>query len=279
MLRNRRPIVLWALMATFLSLTSYANCCGTYADDVDENHDEPERPGPCPKSACTNWPLLGTVTPLPLPDEQCPYNGAGFLGGLQAGYGNTHWSIDQNNVNLTESPDTILDPNSVSNDGIAARVYVGYDFNYYFGIESGYTYLPQVSASGVQIQNRTAEEVEGKISNYTIDLLAKVMFPATDKFGVYVKGGGAYYRSGASGFLFFSGDGEDDESLNNIGLALGLGIFYHIVPNLSADISWMRYYGSGDVFTTTQNPDGVTQPNPDAFLLGVFFKFSPRYIE
>src|SRR5262245_7808729 len=78
------------------------------------------------------------------------YADSGFVIGAEGGYADTHWD----NI-------SVFNP-GLDGTGFAARGYLGYAFNKYFQIESGYTYLP------------TAKDNAGNsISNYAIDLLGK----------------------------------------------------------------------------------------------------------
>ena len=58
-------------------------------------------------------------------------NDAGWIVGGQLGWANTH-----------QADVPVLGSVPGSDTGLAARAYVGYDFNRYFGAESGYTFLP-----------------------------------------------------------------------------------------------------------------------------------------
>ena len=69
----------------------------------------------------------------------------------------------------------------VSGTGFAARLYGGFDLNRFFGLELGWTYLP------------TADDSYGNsITNYAIDLLAKLSIPVTAGFSLHAKAGGSY---------------------------------------------------------------------------------------
>ena len=174
-------------------------------------------------------------------------NTSGFVVGVQGGYGDTHWSDLRNGSDVKDT-------------GFAARGFIGFDLNQYFGIESGYTYLPKTTLKGVP-----SSELE--IKNYAIDLLAKLSIPVTPVFSLYAKAGGSYLNSK----LEVSGLGSSTET--HIGPAFGVGAAYEVVPNLAIDLSWMRFSG-GNAFKDSNT--GFTQgyqPSPDVVLLGVSYKF------
>jgi OOP family OmpA-OmpF porin len=179
-------------------------------------------------------------------------NDSGFVVGVQGGYGDTHWSdLAQNSADRNDTSDT----------GFAGRGFVGFDFNKYFAIESGFTYLPKTTFDGVASSDES-------IKNYAVDLLAKLSIPVSPVFSLYAKAGGSYLNSK----LEMSGFGSSTET--HIGPAFGVGAAYEVVPNLAIDLSWMRFSG-GNKFKdidTTGFSDGY-QPSPDVVLLGVSYKF------
>jgi len=174
---------------------------------------------------------------------------AGFVIGAQGGYANEHWD------NLAPSS------SSVNDTGFAARGYIGYDVNQFFGFESGYTYLPKTTVDGQS----------GNVKNYAIDLLAKLSIPVSSVLNIYAKAGEGYLNSR------FSGGGAgyaNDQTNTHIGPVFGVGAAYEIIPNLAIDVSWMRYSGQGNI---ANGSDFEYQPSPDALLLGVSYKFPVRY--
>ncbi len=122
-------------------------------------------------------------------DEHVEHVDHGFILGIQGGYADTHWDNLLNVINNT----TFASAASVSDTGFAARGYVGYYFNKYIGLESGYTFLPNAKASGTS--TITGGAFEEKIKNYAIDLLVRLTVPVTETFGLYAKAGGSYFHS------------------------------------------------------------------------------------
>ncbi|MFT3741488.1 MAG: outer membrane beta-barrel protein [Gammaproteobacteria bacterium] len=170
---------------------------------------------------------------------------AGFIIGLQGGYGNTHWDNIDNNISST---------------GFAGRGYLGYQFNPFFGIESGFTYLPKATDD--------INGVDFDVTNYAIDLLGKLSWPVTPGFSLYAKAGVAYLNSNVSTNLI----GVDSTSRSHVGPAYGVGAQYEIIPNLALSVDWMRFSGDGDV-TDFNN----YQPQQDAAFVGLSYKFPTHY--
>lgn len=183
-------------------------------------------------------------SPAPIPIATISPNYAtdrGFVLGIQGGYADTHWD----NLNV--------DGFSIDASGFAARIYGGWDFNRFFGLELGWAYLPTADSN-----------LGGSIGNYAIDLLAKLSMPVTRGFSVHAKAGGGYFKSSPDTILTGLGTGH-------FGPAFGVGANYEIVPNLAIGLDWMRYSGQGEVF------GGSYQPSPDAVFLGLAYKFPVRY--
>jgi opacity protein-like surface antigen len=182
------------------------------------------------------------------------FDGAGFVIGGQAGYADNHW-------NTLHSSD--VSGTSDGNDkGFAARGYVGFDFNKYLGVESGFTYLPTTKYDAV-----FASDAGFQIKGYAVDLLAKFSLPITDSFSLYGKAGGVYvtYSYEPTGSSF-----GPTLTTFNTGPAFGLGASYEVVQNLKIDASWMRFTSQSYQFG--EIPFNY-QPSPDIFLLGLSYKF------
>lgn len=185
-------------------------------------------------------------------------SGAGFVVGVQGGYANTHWS------NLDGFVNTLFGTNvsSTDDDGFAARGFIGYDFNKFFGLEAGYTYLP-TSTTTITVAGNSAS---GDIDSYGLDLLGKISVPVTPVFKIYAKAGLGYLHASTSGNLF-AGAGPSSHT----GPAYGVGASYEIVPNLAIDASWLRYSGQGDVSSSNYIPEA------DVALIGLSYKFPTHY--
>jgi opacity protein-like surface antigen len=189
--------------------------------------------------------------PVPVA-TQSPYASsadAGFVVGLEGGYADTHWNNFDAVINLLEPKINL----KTKSNGFAGRAFLGYDFNQYFAAETGYVYLPKT----------TSDQADGsEIKNYAFDLLGKISVPVTTGLKLYAKAGLGYFSS------TFTGLGPD-ETNRHVGPAFGVGAGYEVVPNLTVNLSWMRYSGNGKI-------QDNYQPNPDVVLLGLSYKFPTR---
>lgn len=215
-------------------------------------------------------PYSTTATPVPLPERPKVYTGSGFYVGLEGGYGYTHWADSFDDL-------IAIAPNATTTDeGLTARLLLGYDFNRYFGLESGVIMLPEASIDG---DTPTNVSVSGNITNYAVDLFAKFMLPFNNIFGLYAKLGANYFVSNGSDSVVFPGvTVTDQSSIHHFGPAFGAGAYFHIVPNLTGNIGWLHYTGNSSIFNNSNDDnDQDFQPNPDAFMIGLTYKFSPKY--
>ncbi|HVV68138.1 MAG TPA: outer membrane beta-barrel protein [Gammaproteobacteria bacterium] len=219
----KRPILNVAISLAALGLTT-----GALAGQYDSSNSGYYSPAPIPVA-------------VPSPYE---YKDSGFIIGLQAGYADTHWDNIDNLV-----------PN-LDGDGFAARGYLGYAFNKYFAVESGYTYLPKATGDdGVSI------------TNYAIDLLGKISWAVTPGLSIYAKAGGSYLHSNIDTNIKNAPNGSN----GHIGPAYGVGASYEIIPNLAIGLDWERFSGNGKV------GDSSYQPQQDAVFLGLSYKFPTNY--
>jgi len=191
---------------------------------------------------------------------------AGLYLGLAGGYGMTNWkNIDGRNIETVTR--------TVSNDnGAVGRAFLGYDLNRYFAIAFGYSYFfnkPKIAfdnGAGA-FGNATA------FLNNTqaFDLMGKIKAPVVDNFDLYAKLGVNYLMSN---FTATSTTGISGNT-NNFNVAYGAGADYYITPNIIANIEWLRFNGSSKIeFPTTANGAKMKyQPNTDAFMVGLRYKF------
>lgn len=206
--------------------------------------------------------------------------GAGFVIGAQGGYADTHWDNVLNSFNLVDTIDIDGVADTVTSDvkdsGFAARLYLGYDVNRFFGIEAGYVFLP--NAKVTLTDTSSGLSTTPKIKNYAIDILAKLVVPVAEGFGIYAKAGGAYFHSkyDPNSGTFTNLDGVTQSNFSNtshFGPAYGVGAFYEFNQNVGIDLAWMHYSGDNRMFTSNGNINTDYQPNPDLALLGLYYRF------
>lgn len=202
---------------------------------------------------------------------------AGFVIGLQGGvavFDNGNGPKDGFNdlANLLRpfSSKIVTESNSVPAVG---RVYLGWDFNQYFGIETGLSGFSNTSdkleatfLNGRQFNEKFTYET------YAWDIFGKASLPFSPSFSAYAKLGAAYVnykiKKETTGVL--------DQSRTNSAFrpAGGLGINYNFSDNFGMDLSWLCILGKSKtsyVRPMVRNLDSVI-PTTNSFLLGIHYK-------
>ena len=197
---------------------------------------------------------------------------AGFYLGIAGGYGMTNWkNLEGLAVNGTKLY-------SISKDnGAVGRAFLGYDLNRYFAVEFGYSYFfnkPTMDlASGVTNGpfGITASGTKFIKNTQAFDLMGKIKAPVVDNFDLYAKLGVNYLISNLDN-VTISGNSS---SIRNLNVAFGAGADYYITPNIIANIEWLRFNGKAkfDFNTVTGGQAVDYQPNTDAFMVGLRYKF------
>lgn len=166
----------------------------------------------------------------------------GFYAGGQLGYGHTSWTNSDLHVNSA----------SIDQDGLAGRVFGGFEFNENWAAELGYTRFPNTDVKNI---NGVAGN-NGDINNqYDIDLVAKGILPLANSFSMYGKLGGAYAKASSSRDLITSS--------SRVYPTFGVGLSYDITPNVPVDLSWNR----------VQKVNNGPIPSTDLFAVGVAYNF------
>lgn len=151
--------------------------------------------------------------------------------------GNDHWNPSQES--------------SIDKNDFAGGLFMGYNVTSWFAVETGYTWLGEVTLKGDKHHDA------GKIEQQAIDLVGKFTYQATDSLDLYTKVGGAWQ------FSRYKGNGISDRDDSLIATA-GLGAEYHFTNNLSARAEY-QYYHDMEVKPTGEN----TKINWDAHYYGV----------
>tara|TARA_R110000868_G_scaffold213004_1_gene462900 strand:+ start:2553 stop:3194 length:642 start_codon:yes stop_codon:yes gene_type:complete len=157
----------------------------------------------------------------------------GFLVGLMLGPGRTAKPKDDTTTTSTNS-----------RSQIGARLYIGYQFNNYTGIESGLTYF-----STVNKQDSEGDEPKpsGNKSRGSFDITAKGMVPMTPYFDLFGKLGMAATNSSKTGAINSNIDGTCNQTIGNVTFCptASIGLSYNINQSVVADLSANRIIFSG----------------------------------
>lgn len=149
-------------------------------------------------------------------------------------------------------------PINLSNNGIAGRLAVGYQFNQNFAVEAGYLQLRSKKAN----TTINKQDINWKLSQHAIDLAAKGILPIANNLNAYGKLGVAYLTSNAKLSNDTLAKTASDKQYKWAPEA-AVGVSYDITPNMSVDTSW-----------THIQPIGNDRPgNIDFVAVGVGYNF------
>lgn len=214
--------------------------------------------------------LAGGLPEEPMASPTASTSDTGVYLGIQGGFGMTNWKNLDGVFTSSRTVGGVLVTNTTTtkvgrDNGFVGRVFLGYDINRYFALEAGYSYFfnkptfdttATIAAQGVTATNTTS----GKIKRtHNIDVMGKIKVPVVDNFDLYAKLGVNY--------LMTKPDSGNMSSTNNFNVAFGAGADYYITPNIIANVEWLRFNGKAKV------TDSKYQPNTDAFLIGLRYKF------
>jgi OOP family OmpA-OmpF porin len=169
--------------------------------------------------------------------------GSGMYLGGQLGSSNTHNVV--RNVQTNSIPATIaVRP---KNTGLGERLFLGYQFNEYAGMEAGFTHY---AASDYNVP-ATVSCNNPALRENAFDLVGKGIIPfSTSGFSVFAKAGLAVVSTGMSGSLntntTLNACGSSTSN-NTVRPTVGIGAGYDLSQNWVADLSWARVLPGGQV--------------------------------
>jgi OOP family OmpA-OmpF porin len=114
----------------------------------------------------------------------------------------------------------VIKGQNTDKDDWGGGVFIGYDFNSWFGLEGGYTYLGQADyqSDGFEVQG--------------IDLVGKFTYEVSDSFDIYAKLGG---------FLHNADNKVVSDDKNKVAGTGGVGLEYFFNNNLSTRAEYQYY--------------------------------------
>ncbi len=125
----------------------------------------------------------------------------------------------------------------------AWKVFAGYQFNRYWGLELGWTDLGESKASGTVggVPATARAEVKG------VELTAVGTVPIGERFSLFGKVGAYRWDVDSRATVGAVTTAPDDTGTN---FTYGVGLGFHINRNLSIRAEWQRYNDVGDNATT-----------------------------
>lgn len=211
----------------------------------------------------------------------------GFYLGGQLGWGNVHqgtYVATYLNKLITKFvPDAPTDSLKIlySDTGLAGRVFGGYQFNSYVGLELGYYHFNrmnvntdlQFAANFPHLQLPLDFKTHATVNTNVFDLVAKLIWPITEKFSLYGKLGIAYLdvRGNVSAKVTvpvvdnITADVKlsGNPAMNLVYPTFGIGMNYDLTKHVSTDVSWIRI----------QQINNHAFPSTDFVSIGLLYHF------
>jgi len=177
--------------------------------------------------------------------------------GVQGGFVDTNFGTSTM-MATPENGSVPITSASIKNHVFGGRAYLGYQFNEYLALETGF--LRPRSTRYTQINDGTVPN--GNVSEYGIDISGKVFLPmaAYIHLSPYLKVGGIYMDANSHGGITRNGASDFGYSLHPL---FGAGIGYDIMPSITVDLSW-----------TTITKRNTTLPPLYMYFIGLTYHFS-----
>lgn len=166
---------------------------------------------------------------------------------------------------------------STSNDrgGVGGRVFGGYNFNQYFGLEAAYaTYASSKDKLSINIPGLMTGSGSIKWTESALSLVGKVYLPIQNsQFNLYALGGAAEVFSSVKGSaniqsIYGSFSSSDTTKTRALRPTYGLGASYDINQQLATQLEVSRIQGRGNLKT-----DDHAIANADLVTLNLAYKF------
>jgi OmpA-OmpF porin, OOP family len=171
--------------------------------------------------------------------------GGAYVGGL-IGYGDTGYEVHHAFIpmDVLGTPTTDIShipSSSVNANGLAGRVFAGYQFNPSLAVEAGYSLFSKTDTT-------VGSAFKCDISTQAIDATGKLIYPVNNNFNIYAKGGAALVHAN-----------QDITGTTSLGLTrisdttdpirplFGAGAGVNLAQNVTLDASWTRIQGNNNI--------------------------------
>jgi len=153
--------------------------------------------------------------------------------------------------------------------GLGERLFAGYNFNEYFGVEAGLAHYAKSSYDASTIGAN--KSVDYNLNAF--DVVGKAYLPLGEGFNVYALGGAALVKSKtqvkANNAVVFGQTGNHDYNNSKIRPVYGIGVSYDIAQTgVTTNMELTRIVGTGN---TSTNPRAI--PNADMLSFNVAYNF------
>ena len=182
--------------------------------------------------------MAGGMDNMAAPSQASNSNAAGIIISGNAGYGKVNYNASN------------LGVKSSALNGFAWNANLGYQFNPYVAIESGYTHFNDINVG------------PAKIDTYGVDLLAKGIYPINSQFNVFAK-------AGAMDIFSKAVNGNVTARRARVTPEFGVGTSYNMTHNLALTVQGITTLAMKGPHAGT-----FTMPATYAAYAGLSYKFN-----
>jgi len=165
---------------------------------------------------------------------------------IGVGAGQSDVDISSSDVNKIMTAAGITGTSSVDETDTAWKIFAGYQYNKYLGVELGYVDLGEVDIDAV-ITAPTAATLKINAETQAAALSVIASLPIGDKFNVFGRVGAFYWDVEAEAAAVVGGvvskASADDDGID---LLFGAGAKYDFTKNVGVRVEWERYDVDGD---------------------------------
>ena len=147
------------------------------------------------------------------------------------------------------------------------KIFGGYEFNPYFGVEISLVDLGKVKYSGSYVGFPVTG---GKVDVVGLNSSAVGIVPVNESFSLFGKLGIFAWEASWSEF---SGGVPTKAQDNGADLSIGAGFIFNFTKNFSARLEWERFKAGGGEDYNTGFPNLTSSAKIDFLSLGFLFKF------
>lgn len=124
------------------------------------------------------------------------------------------------------------------------KLFTGYRFTPYWGIEAGYTDLGKYDFDGQVIADPGIVRATFKAESW--NLMAVGILPVNDTFEVFGKAGMGYWRTELEASGTFSAQNARTVKANGTSPVFGVGATMRLMPKLQLRLEWERFHEIGE---------------------------------
>jgi hypothetical protein len=201
--------------------------------------------------------------------------GKGAYAGIGLGASQLQTASVNSLYNVTTNPpsDAFTISTSTRNRGFAGKLFGGYNFNQYIGLEAGYGIYASALQKFTATNTIENQSISGTLKRQlkAVSLVGKAYLPL-QQFNLYALAGGAEVFSKVTAKPFASSlaglSSNGSKSVRSLRPVYGIGANYDINSQVNTGLEWTRIQGKGNLKTSAR-----AIPSANLLILTVAYNF------